>query len=242
MRCVVLQPSYVPWRGYFHQIQQADVFVFYDDVQFDRHGWRNRNRVKGRNGAEWLTIPVHSKGCVPGHLLTSDVAICWTKEWNRKHLATLQALYGRAPYFERYLPLLKDFYGRRPERLADFCIDLTRALAAELGITGTRFLRSSELADQVPADSSGTDRLLHLLTALGATDYLSGPSARDYLEEDRLREHGICLEYAAYDYPTYPQPHPPFDPQLSVLDLLFHTGPAAADFIWGAHAQAAIAA
>ena len=232
-RCVILQPSYLPWRGYFHQIQRADVFVFYDDVQFDRHGWRNRNRVKGPHGAEWLTVPVLSKGSVTEGRPTSEIQICWARHWNRKHWGTLQALYGRSPYFGRYAPFFEEFYRRRPDKLADWCIDLTVALARELGIVHTQFLRSSELAAEIPADAAGTERLMHLLRLVGATEYLSGPSASDYLEEDKLREIGVNLEYMRYDYPEYPQAHPPFDGQVSVVDLLFQMGPHAGDYIWG---------
>lgn len=220
MKCVILQPSYIPWRGYFHQVQRADLFVFYDDVQYDRRGWRNRNRIKGPQGSQWLTIPVLNKHARQDETPINEVRINWDRPWNRTHLATLRHSYARSPYFERYLPLLEKFYSRRPELLADFVIDLTTALAVEMGITHTRFLRSSQL----PAEGEKTDRLLSILKHVGAAHYLTGPSARDYLEEDKFRQANITLEYMGYDYPEYPQLYPPFDPHVSVLDLLFMTG------------------
>ncbi len=229
MKCVILQPSYIPWRGYFHQIQKADVFVFYDDVQYDDRGWRNRNRVKTASGARWLTIPVLSQGVQLAKTKIQDIRIARDLPWERKHLATLQHSYGQAPFFERYHGLVKGFYERHDECLADFTIAVTLALAAELRLTNTRFLRSSAMAVQ----GAKTDRLLALLAAVGADHYISGPSARDYIDEKKLRAAGVTLEYMTYDYPEYEQLYPPFDPAVSVLDLLFMKGEGAGRHIWG---------
>jgi hypothetical protein len=229
MKCVILQPSYIPWRGYFHQIERADVFVFYDDVQYDHRGWRNRNRIKTADGPQWLTIPVLAKGHQTEQILIRDIRIAWDGPWNEKHWKTIHRAYAKAPYFKKYAPLLDAFYKKRPERLADFTIELTVALAAELGIGGKRFLRSSGLN----GEGVKTGRLVHLLKKLGATHYISGPSARDYLDEDALKREGITLEYMEYRYPEYSQLHPPFDGQVSVLDLLFMKGPEAPRYIWG---------
>jgi len=227
---VILQPSYIPWRGYFHQIRRADVFVFYDDVQYDKHGWRNRNRIKTANGVQWLTIPVHSRGAVVAGTPTKDITIDWGRDWATKHWAVLKQAYGRrAPHFDRYAPLLEEFLGRRTQRLADLVIELTVALARELGIGPTRFLRSSELG--IEGDRVG--RLVAILHAVGATHYVSGPSARDYLDPAPFAAAGLTLEYMAYEYPPYEQLYPPYDPHVSILDLLFMQGPEAPAFIWG---------
>lgn len=237
MRCVVLQPSFIPWRGYFDLIQKSDVFVFYDDVQYDRHGWRNRNRIKTPNGTQWLTIPVRSRGHLADQRTIREIEIDWNRPWNQTHWATLQQSYRRAPHFERYAPLVQSFYGlgpeaqERPQRLADFTIATTISLARSLGIDHTRFLRSSELS--VPttvgdvARLGGTERLVAVLKAVGATHYITGPSARDYLDEAQLAAIGVSLEYMVYNYPEYLQLHPPYDPAVSILDLIFMTGPAA---------------
>jgi hypothetical protein len=235
LKLAIIQPSYIPWRGYFHQIQKADVFMFYDDVQYDKHGWRNRNRIKTANGTIWLTIPVAARGNVVENTRILEIR-CASKGWGRKHWTTLRQAYGRAPFFERYAPLLEDFYSRDEQRLAELTIDLTRRLARELGIERTRFVRSSELPG---IEGAATDRLIALLRAVGADHFISGPSARAYIDEAKLASARVTLEYMRYDYPEYEQLHPPYDPQVSILDLLFMRGGMAGELIWGRRASEA---
>ena len=232
MTCVILQPSYIPWRGYFHLIQKADVFVFYDDVQFDRNGWRNRNRIKTPRGAEWLTIPVRSAGA---RLKILEMQIAWEKNWAASHLSKIRQSYAKAPFFERYLPMLERWYGQHPENLADFTIETTIEVERELGIRRTQFIRSSTLK----CDGAKTGRLVNILKMLGASLYISGPAAKAYLEEDLLAKEGIALQWMTYDYPPYPQLHGDYDPQLSILDLLLMAGPEAPVYIWQEAAQVA---
>jgi hypothetical protein len=227
VKCVILQPSYVPWRGVFDQVRRADTFVFYDDVQYDARGWRNRNRIKTAQGSRWLTIPVHARGAQVEGTPIDRIEIDWTQDWSRKHLTALRHAYARAPFLDGHLPLLEEHLARRPRLLADLTIDLTIALARELGLTGTRFLRSSSLG----VTGTKTARLLAILEKLGATQYLSGPSARAYLDEALLAQAGITVEYLRYEYPEYEQLHPPFDPHVSILDLLFMQGPDAPRFL-----------
>lgn len=235
MNTVILQPSYIPWRGVFDQIYRADLFVFYDDVQYDKRGWRNRNQIKTPNGKQWLTIPVRSRGAQVESIPIHQIRIAWDNAWNQTHLKALQHAYARAPHFERYLPLLEAFYQRRDEFLADFTIDFTIALTRELGNTHTRFMRSSEISG---IDGKKTDRLIQILQAVGATHYISGPSANDYIETEKFDAAGITLEYVEYNYPEYPQLYPPFDSYVSILDLLFMTGPEAPDYIFkGRHVK-----
>src|SRR5262249_9790270 len=145
MIAAIVQPSYLPWRGFFDLIHRSDVFVFYDDVQYDKHGWRNRNRIKTANGTQWITIPVGSKGNVSGGLLLMDARVQWTQDWARKHAMTIRQSYGKAPFYADYAAMIDGFFAQRPDRLVEFTIDTTVALANALGITRTRFLRSSEL-------------------------------------------------------------------------------------------------
>jgi hypothetical protein len=232
VKVVILQPSYIPWRGYFDQICRADLFVFYDDVQYDKRGWRNRNQIKTPRAKQWLTIPVHSRGAQIENISINQIQIAWENSWNQNHFKALQHTYSKAPCFRQYLPLLEEFYGRHDEFLADFTIDFTIALTRELGNTSTRFMRSSALEG---IDGQKTDRLIQILQAAGATHYISGPSARDYIEKEKFAAAGITLEYMEYNYPEYPQLYPPFDPQVSILDLLFMTGPEAPQYIQGSH-------
>lgn len=227
MNCVILQPSFIPWRGYFHQIQRADLFVFYDCVQYDKHGWRNRNRIKTTQGPQWLTIPVAAGGACQG-LLIRDALVTGEPGWRRKHLASIEQSYRRAPFWREYAPLVEEIYALSGPRLADITCTSTEAIARRLGLTHTRFLHSSSL----DAQGEKTDRLLDVLRKVGATHYISGPSARDYIEADKFAAAGITLEYMVYDYPPYPQLHGPFDGQVSILDLLFNVGPEAPRYIW----------
>jgi len=228
MKCVINQPNYIPWRGYFDQIQKADVFVFYDDVQYDKHGWRNRNRIKTANGPIWLTIPVKKKGAVKNHTAINEIFIDWKCDWFRKHWKTIEQAYGKAPFFDVYASRVKETYEQRYDKLADLTIELTVFIAGILGISGTKFVRSSSLN----ATGKKTDRLLEILRQLGAGHYISGPAAKDYLNKDKLAAAGISTEYMVYDYPVYSQLYPPYDPQVSVLDLLFMKGPESAKYIW----------
>jgi hypothetical protein len=225
VRCAIVQPSYIPWRGYFDLIRRVDLFVFYDDVQYDRRGWRNRNRIKTPQGTRWLTIPVHARGVqtegVPIHRIRTA-----GEHWPREHLRALRRAYAAAPHFADYEEWLERVYAAPPALLADFTIALTQDVAGLLDIE-TRFVRSSELG----ASGTKTERLLDVLRKVGATHYLSGPSARAYLDEEQFASAGVALEWMEYRYPDYPQLYAPFDPYVSILDLLFMTGRRAGEFL-----------
>lgn len=226
MNVVILQPSYIPWRGYFDQIRRADLFIFYDDIQYDKHGWRNRNQIKTHQGKQWLTIPVHSKGVTQG-VLIKDVRIDWSKPWAKSHLKSLTISYSKAPHFKDYLPLLEETYRRRDEFLADFTIETSIRIARELGFASTRFMRSSELSG---IEGQKTDRVINILRRVGATHYICGPSASSYMQPEKFDAAGITFEYMEYNYPEYPQLYPPYDPFVSILDLLFMTGDRAGGY------------
>ena len=229
-RVVVLQPSYLPWRGYFHQMWLADTFVFLDDVQYDKHSWRNRNRLKGSGGSFWITVPVRIPAWPPPPIL--GVEIDNASPWRRKHRDSIHQSYARAPEAPHYLPLIDELYSREWTHLVDLDITTTTELARLLGIR-TRCIRSSELN----APGTRTERLVNLCRALGATRYLSGPSARDYLDESRFADAGVEVEWMDYAYPPHPQLHGDFDPFVSVVDLLMNCGSKAPEFIWDtAHA------
>ena len=231
MKCVILQPSYIPWRGYFHQIKKADVFVFYDDVQYDKGGWRNRNRIKTKDGLKWLTIPVHRNGATTKGIPINEIHVDNKQRWRKSHYETIRQSYSRAPFFPHYEDLLNEIYNSQPERLSEFVIDSTIAIAERLGINDTQFLRSSEL----PTHGHKTDRVLSVLKHLGATHYISGPSAKSYLELEKFGD--VTVEFMEYDYPEYLQLYGDFEPQVSVIDLMMMMGPEAGKFIWAEEAQ-----
>jgi hypothetical protein len=175
---------------------------------------------------KWLTIPVYNKGVQAEGTLIKDVRICSDTRWQDKHRRALENSYSKAPFFSAYMPRLESFYKARWEFLSELTIEMTMALASELGVRRKRFLRSSTLQ----AGGNKTDRLLNLLKTVGATHYITGPSARSYLEEEKLWDAGISLEYMSYDYSEYTQLYPPYVGEVSILDLLFMTGPAAMQF------------
>ena len=226
MRVAVLQSSYIPWKGYFDIVHDVDLFVFYDDNQYTRSDWRNRNLVKAAAGAQWLTIPIGTD-C---HRLIHEVAIS-TPAWQAKHWETLRQNYGKCPYFRRYRPWLEQVYlGTRWVSLSELNQSTIRHIAREfLGITTT-------IADsrQYAAQGQKLDRLLDLVGKTGASSYLSGPAARDYIVPERFAERGVELLWKDYaGYPEYPQRFPPFEHGVTILDLLFNTGPDAPWYIWG---------
>ena len=233
MNVVVLQPSYIPWRGYFDQIRRADLFIFYDDVQYDKHGWRNRNQIKTTQGKQWLTIPVHSKGVTEG-LPINQVKIDWSKPWAKNHIKALTFAYKKSPHFASYALWLDSVYERRDALLADFTIWLTTEIARKIGITHTQFMRSSEIPN---ITGQKTERLLQILQYVGANHYISGPAAKAYIESERFDAAGITLEYIEYTYPEYPQLYPPYDPNVSILDLMFMTGSRAFEYFPENHAE-----
>ncbi len=214
----------MPWRGFFDLINRADVFVFYDDVQYDKHGWRNRNRIKTAQGTQWLTIPVLAKGNVDEKVLVKDVRIA-NQPWAKKHIATLKQSYARAPFFKQIWTELEPLWLKKHELLAELTIETTLAIAKLLGIDHVRFARSSELG----IGGERTERLVSIVKHFGADEYLSGPSAKSYIEEERFRAANVRLEYIRYDYAPYEQLHPPYDPAVSILDLLFMKGDEARD-------------
>jgi hypothetical protein len=225
---VVLQPGYLPWLGFYDQLRRADVFVYYDDVQYDKHGWRNRNRIKTQNGAQWLTVPVrHSGGSGFPRIL--DVEIDNRTPWARKHVASLRQAYARAPFLDRYLPELEELLQREWSRLVDLDIACAALMAGWLGLR-TRVERSSAL--DIGGERSG--RLVSICTRFGATKYVSGDAAAAYLDIDLFRQNGIEVEWQHYTHPTHAQLHGDFIPYLSAIDLLLNCGDAAPLIAFGA--------
>ena len=218
MRVVILQPGYLPWLGFFDQFFQSDLFVFLDDVQFDRRGWRHRNRIKSRTGVQWLTVPVLSKGRFTQSI--RETRIDGSRPWQRKHLGSLCACYAQAPYFDRYFPEIQRLVQGRWDFLIDLDLALIDALLGWLGVQ-----RPTRLASTLGGGGRGTQRIVEICRAVGATEYLSGETGAAYLEEALLRANGIALRYQHYAHPLYRQLFGPFVSHLSVVDLLFNHGP-----------------
>ena len=225
-KVAVIQSNYIPWKGYFDIIHDVDLFIFYDDVQYTKNDWRNRNKIKTAQGVHWLTIPVGS----PEQRLICEVEPA-NDHWPRKHWATIQQAYAKAPYFELYHNFFEQVYTETTwTSLSVLNQFLIKTISLEFLGVKTEFKDSREFCPR----GEKLDRLLDLLQQAGATLYVTGPSARDYIDEQRFAAAGIELVYKDYSgYPEYPQLSPPFEHAVSILDLLFNCGPAASDYIWG---------
>lgn len=217
MKVGVIQSSYIPWRGYFDLIDDVDRFVFYDDVQFSKGSWRNRNRIKTRRGLAWITVPVRHKQLTQ---LICDTEIESASGWEERQLGQMREAYAAAPFCRPALAFLEAALARQWRTISELNVYLVRELCAYLGIR-TELVMSSAY----PAQGAKTDRLLMLLKAAGATAYVSGPAAKDYLVEDEFRAAGIALEYKNYDYASYPQQWGAFEGAVTVLDLIANCGP-----------------
>lgn len=224
-RIAILQSSYVPWKGYFDLIRQVDEFILYDDAQFTRRDWRNRNQIKTKDGLLWLTIPVQVKGRFTQAI--KDVTIS-DAAWAEKHFKTIAAAYARAPYFREYRELVEDLYrGSTSARLSDVNRRFIDAFAQLLGVR-TKITWSMDYV----LPEGRVERLVALCRQAGADAYLSGPAAKDYIDPKLFTDAGIELSYIDYSgYPEYPQLHPPFTHHVSLIDLIFSVGPAAPEYL-----------
>ena len=221
----IVQSNYIPWRGYFDLVNSADEFILYDDVQYTVRDWRNRNIIKTPQGPKWLTIPVEVKGKY--HQKIKDTAVS-DPDWARKHWATIVHSYSRAPHFAAYRELFENLYlASEDQMLSRINHRFLRAVCQVLGI---RTSISWSMDYEMIGDK--TERLLNLCRQAGATSSLSGPAAKAYLEEDLFQREGISVSYIDYsDYPDYAQLYPPFEPKVSVIDLIFNEGPKARDYL-----------
>ncbi len=224
-RVAILQSSYIPWKGYFDLMRQVDEFILYDDAQFTKRDWRNRNQIKTKDGLLWLTIPVHVKGRFTQSI--KDVEIS-DAEWGEKHFKTIAAAYARAPYFHVYREMLEELYrGSTSTRLSDVNRRFVEAFAGLLGIR----TKLSWSMDYVLPEGR-VERLVALCKQAHASRYVSGPAAREYIAPDLFAAAGVELSYMDYSgYPEYPQLYPPFTHHVSVIDLLVSVGPAAPDYL-----------
>jgi hypothetical protein len=220
-RVAIIQSNYIPWKGYFDLIAATDEFILYDDAQYTRRDWRNRNQIKTPQGVQWLTVPVRVKGRY--HQSIRETEIDGT-EWAEQHWTRLRQNYARAPHFARYAPELEALYLHgRHDTLSALNLAMLTWVNRQLGIA-TRMSSSSDYT----LEGDRTDKLLNLCLQAGATEYLSGPAARDYLDESRFAAAQVAVRW--FDYPAYPpyaQLWGEFVHGVTVLDVLFHCGPDA---------------
>lgn len=227
MKLACIQPSYIPWKGYFHLIHEADCFVFYDDAQYSKGSWRNRNQIIINGSLKWLNIPVN-KGA--WHLPINQVTVA--KPFAVEHWRLLTEAYRKLEYFPFFQKIVEKIICYDEPNLSHLTVFQTLELCKIFGIKTPTVLMS----DLKINSFKRTEKLLAMCKNLGATEYISGPSAMGYIKEEKFVEAGIKLTYFAYNYPEYPQQSKNFTHYVSILDLIFNLGEEAPEYIWGKHA------
>ena len=218
------QPTYLPWLGLLHKIAISDAFCNFDDVQYQKKDWNNRNKLKGPNGEFWMTVPVKSKNHFETHV--GDIEIDSTQKWQRKHLKSLELNYRDAPYFTQYIDFFRDCYSRQWTRLAPLNEYILKWFLEVLGIT-VKYYTMSEIGFK----GTKSALVLDMCQQLGATCYIFGQLGRDYADTEKFAQQGIEVHFQEYHHPVYDQLFEGFVPYLSTLDLLFNQGPHSLDII-----------
>ncbi len=226
-RVAIVQSNYVPWRGYFDLIASVDEFILLDDVQYTRRDWRNRNRIKTARGTRWLTIAVQVSGRYTQPICETRVA---DSEWADQHWETVRQAYASAPNMAELGPFVENLYATVPGPfLSQINRHFIEGIARRLGID----TRLSLSLDYEPRGVK-SERLLDLCLKADAAEYVSGPAARAYLDEQLFHDNGVAVSWFEYGpYPTYDQIHPPFDPQVSILDVLLCAGADSPELVRG---------
>jgi len=223
-KIAILQSNYIPWKGYFDIINMVDEFILYDDVQYTKNDWRNRNKIKTKQGIQWLTIPVRRKKISQ---LIKDSKV-QDKRWSKKHWTAIKQTYSKALYFKEYKDIFEELYlNNEEEYLSQINYKFIVAICKILGIT-TKIRWSSEfnLID------GQTEKLVGICKDCNANVYLSGPAAKNYFDEDLAKKENIKVEWMDYsDYPEYNQLYPPFEHGVTILDLIFNEGSNAIKFM-----------
>lgn len=218
MKVAVLQSNYIPWKGYFDIINDVDLFVFYDEVQYTKNDWRNRNIIYSPQGLSWITVPVtYSLG-----QKIKETKISSGTEWYKSHWNKLENAYKKAPYWHKYSDFFYDCYFNHTwEFLSDLNQYLIKAISRNFLKIETQF----ETSEHFSSKGQKEEKLLSLLVSIGATEYISGPAAKAYLSEDKFEQAGIKVIWKDYsNYRPYKQVCEPFEHGVSIVDVLFNTG------------------
>ncbi|MBE2983886.1 WbqC family protein [Campylobacter sp. RM9344] len=224
-RIAILQSNYIPWKGYFDLINMVDEFIFYDDMQYTKRDWRNRNKIKTLNGLAWLSIPVEVKGKFFQKINETKIS---EKDWAKKHWQSISHNYSKAKYFKDYKDIFEDLYlNCSEEYLSQINYKFITTINKILDIdTKLRWSSEFKLID------GQTEKLIGICKECDADIYLSGPAAKDYFDEGLAEKEGIKMEWMDYSgYKEYTQLHPPFEHGVSILDLLFNEGENAKKFM-----------
>lgn len=222
-KIAILQSNYISWKGYFDLINSVDEFIFYDEMQYTKNDWRNRNKIKSPKGLHWLTIPVRQFS-LKQKINETEIT---DSNWANKHFQTIKQFYGKAPYFSAYEKYFEDLYlNCRFTLLSEINFYFISSLCEVLNIK-TKFSWSHDYG----LVEGKTERLVDLVSKAGGTEYISGPAAQSYIEADLFEQANIKLSWMDYSqYPEYSQLYPPFEHGVSIIDLIINTGPEANSF------------
>lgn len=223
---VILQPGYLPWLGFFDQMYKSDIFVILDDAQYDKHSWRNRNRIKTSQGAQWLTVPVLISG--KNKPITKDVLIDNRTSWQKKHLKSIEQNYKKSQFFKYYFNIFEEVLSKEWKYLIDLDMEFIYRLNAIIGLN-----RKIIFASDLNIKTDKTERLINICSLLGTSKYLTGDAAKDYINKGEFVKHNIQLEFHNYSHPTYKQLYGEFIPFLSIIDLLFNCGGESLEILTG---------
>ncbi|MBB1556972.1 MAG: WbqC family protein [candidate division SR1 bacterium] len=224
MRCSIHQPNYIPYLGLFNKIYLSDIFVFYDNAQFTKGDYHNRNKVKGANGEVLLSLPVKVSLGQKINEVSFDNKIL------RKHWTTIEQSYKKAPYFNTYgEEIRRKIYETEETNIAKFNIETIIFLSRLIGIERTSFITLSEILPDL--EHSSTKALVDICKEIGSDFYISGAGGRGYVEADLFSDAKIELVFQEYKHPVYSQLWGDFLPYMSILDLIFNEGPNSLSFI-----------
>lgn len=218
------QPGYLPFIGLFHKIAVSDMFIFVDGVQLEKKSWQTRNRIRTKEGWNWLTVPVLTTGRFSQRI--AETEICNDTPWQRKHWKALCLHYGKAPYFQQHAPFFEEVYTKKWTYLADLNKTIIRYLLAAFEINMPLY-EQSDFAFK----GKKTELLVEMCQALGADTYLSNVGSSAYVDEALFAAHGLRHCYQVFVHPVYAQLYEPFIPYLSAIDLLFNEGKRAREII-----------
>lgn len=215
----ILQPNYIPWKGVFDLIDRVDHFVFFDDVQYTKKDWRNRNFIRGKSSNILLSIPVKTKG--KNFQLIKDTLIDNNSDWRKKHYNSIINCYNKSPFLEKYHFILEELYLKNEwQSLSEFNIFSTKIIAESLNIE-TDWHRSSTLSKK---GTKAGEKAIEICNELNCTHFINGPSSKKFLNLDLFKENKIEVEFINYIYPEYKQLYIPFCHNVSILDLIFNCG------------------
>ena len=218
-KIIITQSNYIPWKGYFDGMNMVDALIIYDDMQYTKRDWRNRNMIKTKDGLKWLSVPVEVKGKFFQKINETKVS---ENNWAKSHWLTIIHNYSKSPYFNLYKDFFKNLYkeAANEEYLSKVNYIFLKGICELLDIK----IKISWSSDFVLAEGK-TERLVDLCKQVGATDYYSGPAAKSYMDESLFEKENINVHYFDYsNYPEYQQQFDSFQHSVTILDLLFNTG------------------